>query len=126
MIYATIVLLPLAGALIAGLFGRIIGDRPSEVITTSFLMIAAVLSWIVFVQVALGHEDAYRDADALDHVGRTRHVLVAQDRYADGRHARRRDDGLVARASLFDRLHARRRLAGRASLLISRSSRSPC
>jgi len=56
MIYATIVLLPLAGALIAGLFGRIIGDRPSEAITTSFLMIAAVLSWIVFVQVAVGHE----------------------------------------------------------------------
>ena len=47
MIYAAIVLLPLAGALIAGLFGRIIGDRPSEVITTSLLMVAAVLSWIV-------------------------------------------------------------------------------
>jgi len=56
MIYAAIVLLPLAGALIAGLFGRIIGDRPSEIITTSFLFLAAVLSWIVFVQVAFGHE----------------------------------------------------------------------
>jgi len=56
MIYATIVLLPLAGALIAGLFGRIIGDRPSEIITTSLLFLAAVLSWIVFVQVAFGHE----------------------------------------------------------------------
>ena len=56
MIYAAIVLLPLAGALIAGLFGRIIGDRPSEIITTSLLMVAAVLSWIVFVQVAFGHE----------------------------------------------------------------------
>ena len=56
MIYATIVLLPLAGALIAGLFGRIIGDRPSEVITTAFLFIAAALSWVVFVQVAFGHE----------------------------------------------------------------------
>ena len=56
MIYAAIVFLPLAGALIAGLFGRAIGDRPSEVITTSFLMIAAVLSWITFFQVALGHE----------------------------------------------------------------------
>jgi NADH-quinone oxidoreductase subunit L len=56
MIYAAIVFLPLAGALIAGFFGRIIGARPSEVITTAFLMIAAVLSWIVFFQVALGHE----------------------------------------------------------------------
>ena len=56
MIYVAIVLLPLAGALIAGLFGRIIGDRPSEVIPTSLLMIAAVLSWITFFQVAFGHE----------------------------------------------------------------------
>ncbi len=56
MIYATIVLLPLVGALIAGLFGRIIGDRPSEVITTALLIIAAALSWVTFVQVAIGHE----------------------------------------------------------------------
>ena len=56
MIYAAIVFLPLAGALIAGLFGRVIGDRPSEIITTSFLFLAAVLSWIVFFQVAFGHE----------------------------------------------------------------------
>ncbi|MFT3731500.1 MAG: NADH-quinone oxidoreductase subunit L [Hyphomicrobium sp.] len=56
MIYAAIVFLPLIGALIAGFFGRLIGPRPSEVITTSLLMIAAVLSWIVFFQVAIGHE----------------------------------------------------------------------
>ena len=56
MIYAAIVFLPLAGALIAGLFGRVIGDRPSEIITTAFLMIAAVLSWVVFFQVGFGHE----------------------------------------------------------------------
>ncbi len=56
MIYAAIVFLPLAGALIAGFFGRVIGARPCEIITTSFLMLAAVLSWIVFFQVALGHE----------------------------------------------------------------------
>ena len=56
MIYAAIVLLPLAGALIAGLFGRLIGDRASEAVTTCLLMAAAVLSWVVFVQVGLGHE----------------------------------------------------------------------
>ncbi|WP_082072860.1 NADH-quinone oxidoreductase subunit L [Hyphomicrobium sp. 99] len=56
MIYAAIVFLPLAGALIAGLFGRAIGARPSEVVTTAFLMTAAVLSWVAFFQVALGHE----------------------------------------------------------------------
>ncbi len=58
MIYAAIVFLPLAGALIAGLFGRVIGDRPSELITTLFLMIAAVLSWVVFVQVGFAHVPA--------------------------------------------------------------------
>ena len=56
MIYATIVFLPLAGALIAGFFGRVIGARLSEVITTSFLILTAVLSWIVFFQIAFGHE----------------------------------------------------------------------
>ncbi|MBV1695888.1 MAG: NADH-quinone oxidoreductase subunit L, partial [Hyphomicrobiales bacterium] len=49
-----IVFLPLAGALIAGLFGRVLGARPSEIITTAFLMLAAVLSWIVFVQIGFG------------------------------------------------------------------------
>jgi NADH-quinone oxidoreductase subunit L len=58
MIYALIVLLPLAGALIAGLFGRILGPRPSEIITTSLLMISAVLSWIVFVRVGFDGETA--------------------------------------------------------------------
>ena len=55
MIYTAIVLLPLLGALIAGLFGRIIGDRPSEIVTTLFLGIAALLSWIVFVDVGFAH-----------------------------------------------------------------------
>src|SRR5688572_6907484 len=56
MIYTLIVLLPLAGALIAGLFGRLIGPRPSEIITTSLLMISAVLSWVVFVRVGFDGE----------------------------------------------------------------------
>ncbi len=55
MIYQAIVFLPLLGALIAGFFGRMIGPRPSELITSSFLVIAAVLSWIVFWQVGIGH-----------------------------------------------------------------------
>ena len=58
MIYTAIVFLPLLGALVAGLFGRLMGDRPSELVTTGFLLIAAVLSWVVFVEVALGHHTA--------------------------------------------------------------------
>lgn len=49
-----IVFLPLIGALIAGLLGRQIGHRPSEFITTGLLLIAAVLSWYVFIPVAFG------------------------------------------------------------------------
>ena len=58
MIYQAIVFLPLLGALIAGFFGRVIGPRPAELVTTAFLMIAAVLSWIVFWRVGFGHETA--------------------------------------------------------------------
>jgi NADH-quinone oxidoreductase subunit L len=52
--YAAIVFLPLLGFLIAGPFGWRIGARPSEIVTTSFLLVVALLSWIVFFQVALG------------------------------------------------------------------------
>ena len=58
MIYTLIVFLPLGGALIAGLFGRVIGPRPSEIVTTALLMIAAVLSWVAFVQVGFAGETA--------------------------------------------------------------------
>jgi NADH-quinone oxidoreductase subunit L len=52
--YAAIVFLPLLGFLIAGPFGWRIGDRPSEIVTTSLLFVSGALSWIVFFQVALG------------------------------------------------------------------------
>ncbi|MDX2118865.1 MAG: NADH-quinone oxidoreductase subunit L, partial [Planctomycetota bacterium] len=58
MIYLAIVFLPLLGAVIAGLFGRVIGDRASEVVTTGLLLTAAVLSWVVFVNVGIGNETA--------------------------------------------------------------------
>ncbi len=58
MIYQAIVFLPLAGALIAGFLGRLIGPRPSEVVTTGLLGIAALLSWIVLWNVGFGGETA--------------------------------------------------------------------
>ena len=58
MIYLAIVFLPLAGALLAGLFGRVLGARVCEIITTGLLIIAALLSWVAFVQVGFGHETA--------------------------------------------------------------------
>jgi len=56
MMYQAIVFLPLLGACVAGFLGRFITDRGSEVITTGFLMISALLSWIVFVQVGFDHQ----------------------------------------------------------------------
>ena len=49
-----IVLFPLLGFLIAGLFGRVIGPRPSELVTTGLLMASAVMSWIVFIKTGYG------------------------------------------------------------------------
>lgn len=49
-------LLPLVGACIAGFLGRFLNDRFSEVVTTGLLLISAVLSWIVFVQVGFDHQ----------------------------------------------------------------------
>ncbi|PNG26468.1 NADH-quinone oxidoreductase subunit L [Methylocella silvestris] len=54
--YAAILFLPLIGFLIAGPFGRQLGARPSELVTTSLLFVAALLSWIAFANVALGEE----------------------------------------------------------------------
>jgi NADH-quinone oxidoreductase subunit L len=52
--YQAIVFLPLIGFLIAGLFGRLIGARASEIVTTTLLLISAALSWVAFVQVGFG------------------------------------------------------------------------
>src|SRR5271165_233331 len=52
--YDLIVFLPLFGFLIAGIFGRWIGARGAEYVTSGFLGIGFVISWIAFFQVAGG------------------------------------------------------------------------
>ena len=52
--YHAIVFLPLLGFLIAGIFGRMIGPRPSEIVTTSFVAISALLSWVALFSVGYG------------------------------------------------------------------------
>nr|WP_316653591.1 NADH-quinone oxidoreductase subunit L [uncultured Gellertiella sp.] len=54
LLYKAIVFLPLIGFLIAGLFGRSIGAKASEYVTTGLMMVVAVLSWIVFLKVGFG------------------------------------------------------------------------
>ncbi|PCJ71207.1 MAG: NADH-quinone oxidoreductase subunit L [Rhodobiaceae bacterium] len=51
--YEAIVFLPLAGCLIAGLFGNRLGVVTSQWVTCGFLVISALLSWVAFVVVAL-------------------------------------------------------------------------
>ena len=54
--YLAIVFLPLLGAIIAGLFGRVIGARASELVTTALLFVSAALSCFAFYDVTvLGH-----------------------------------------------------------------------
>ena len=50
-----IVLLPLLGAIIAGFFGRFIGDKGAMYVTCGLLLVSAVLSCIVFYDVAFAH-----------------------------------------------------------------------
>jgi NADH-quinone oxidoreductase subunit L len=53
--YHAIVFLPLVGFLIAGLAGRVIGARASELVTTGLLFVSCALSWVAFVSVGFGH-----------------------------------------------------------------------
>ncbi|TIT66670.1 MAG: NADH-quinone oxidoreductase subunit L [Mesorhizobium sp.] len=57
--YQAIVFLPLLGFLIVGLFGNALGAKASEYITSGFLVIAAVLSWVAFFSVGFGHGEVF-------------------------------------------------------------------
>jgi len=52
-IYHMLVFAPLLGALIAGLFGSKLGDKPSMFISTALLFLSGILSWMVFFGVAM-------------------------------------------------------------------------
>ena len=52
--YQAIVFLPLLAAVIAGLFGRVIGLRPSQIVTTGAVAVSCALSWVAFFEVGLG------------------------------------------------------------------------
>src|SRR6201986_4059394 len=47
---------PLLAAAIAGLFCRVIGDKPAQIVTCAALLIAAALSILVFVTIGFGQE----------------------------------------------------------------------
>ena len=55
---------PLVGAAVAGLFGRRIGNSASMAVTTGFLMLSAVLSWVVFSQWTWGGLEPFTETYA--------------------------------------------------------------
>ena len=57
--YDAIVFLPLIGSLLAGFYGRQMGDRTTEILTSAMVGFAAFLSWVAFVRVGLGHHDSH-------------------------------------------------------------------
>ena len=54
-----LVFAPLVGAIIAGLFGRRIGNVASQAVTTGLLILACALSWVTFSQWTWGHMEAF-------------------------------------------------------------------
>ncbi len=54
--YSAIVFLPLLGFLIAGVFGRWLGPRGAQIVTSSLLVVSALLSVVALVSVGLGGE----------------------------------------------------------------------
>ena len=45
----TVLLAPLLGAIIAGLFWRAIGEKPAQIVATALLFLSAFLSWVIFL-----------------------------------------------------------------------------
>ena len=48
-----ILFLPLLGAFISGFFGKFIGNRSSEIITSFFVSVSAILSFYIFYKVLI-------------------------------------------------------------------------
>ncbi|NQV79302.1 MAG: NADH-quinone oxidoreductase subunit L [Alphaproteobacteria bacterium] len=59
MMFILIVFLPGIAALIAGLFGRLLGDRPAQLITSLAVTLSAILSIVAFFQIT-GTEEVER------------------------------------------------------------------
>ena len=57
--YLTLVFLPLIGSAVSGFFGRFLGRKGAAIITTSTVSTSALLSFIVFYEVALCGSPCY-------------------------------------------------------------------
>ncbi|HEX4096984.1 MAG TPA: hypothetical protein VHX64_09660, partial [Caulobacteraceae bacterium] len=59
LIVTLLVFAPLAGAVIAGLFGRRIGDKPSQGVTTVLLFLACACAWSNFYSQVWGQGEPF-------------------------------------------------------------------
>lgn len=61
--YHVIVFAPLLSAIIAGIFGtrfgrQLLPEKAALILTTGFLFVSAILSWVALYKVGIGHEEA--------------------------------------------------------------------
>ena len=56
---AILLFAPLLGAAVAGLFGRRIGDIPSQAVTTGLLFLSCALAWVNFAAQVWGHAEPF-------------------------------------------------------------------
>jgi NADH-quinone oxidoreductase subunit L len=96
---------PLIGAAIAGLFGRRIGNVASQAITTGFLFLSAILSWVVFSQWTWGPGALHGHLRAVHPRRQFRLQLVVPAGRPVGGDAGGGDQRVVPRAPLFLGLH---------------------
>jgi NADH-quinone oxidoreductase subunit L len=54
----SLLFLPLLSSIISGFFGKFIGDRNSEIVTSIFVSISALLSLILFYQVIVNNYES--------------------------------------------------------------------
>ena len=59
--YLLLVFAPLIGAISAGLFGRFLGSKGSQIVTVSCLTLSCVLSWYSFMEVGIAGNTVYID-----------------------------------------------------------------
>jgi NADH-quinone oxidoreductase subunit L len=60
MLYVAAIFLPLLGSIVAGFFGRFIGDRGAQIVTCTLMGISAASAGVIFKEVAIdGHAVTY-------------------------------------------------------------------
>ena len=59
--YLLLVFLPLIGSISAGLFGRYLGTKGAQIVTTACLALSTLLSWYAFMEVGINGNTVYID-----------------------------------------------------------------